>query len=43
MGFKGTSEYIATSDLQMAVNAAIELEKPLLLKGISFKVNDVIK
>jgi len=33
MGFKGTSEYIATSDLQMAVNAAIELEKPLLLKG----------
>jgi MoxR-like ATPase len=33
MGFKGTSEYIATSDLQMAVNAAIALEKPLLLKG----------
>ena len=33
MGFKGTSEYIATSDLQIAVNAAIELEKPLLLKG----------
>jgi len=33
MGFKGTSEYIATSDLQMAVNAAIQLEKPLLLKG----------
>jgi len=33
MGFKGTSEYIATSDLQMAVNAAITLEKPLLIKG----------
>jgi len=33
MGFIGTSEYIATSDLQMAVNAAIQLEKPLLLKG----------
>ncbi len=33
MGFKGTSEYIATSDLQMAVNAAISLEKPLLIKG----------
>mgnify|MGYP000102416419 FL=1 len=33
MGFKSTSEYIATGDLQMAVNAAIALEKPLLLKG----------
>jgi len=33
MGFKGTSDYIATSDLQMAVNAAISLEKPLLIKG----------
>jgi len=33
MGFKGTDEYVATGDLQMAVNAAIELEKPLLIKG----------
>jgi MoxR-like ATPase len=33
MGFKGTQEYVATGDLQMAVNAAIELQKPLLIKG----------
>jgi MoxR-like ATPase len=33
MSFKGTSEYVATDDLQMAVNAAITLEKPLLIKG----------
>ncbi len=33
MTFKGTNDYVATSDLQMAVNAAIQLEKPLLIKG----------
>ena len=33
MRFKGTDEYVATGDLQMAVNAAIELQKPLLIKG----------
>lgn len=33
MTFKGTNEYVATEDLQMAVNAAIALEKPLLIKG----------
>jgi len=33
MSFKGTSDYVATDDLQMAVNAAIALEKPLLIKG----------
>jgi MoxR-like ATPase len=33
MSFKGTNDYVATGDLQMAVNAAIELEKPLLIKG----------
>lgn len=33
MGFKGTNDYVATDDLQMAVNAAIALEKPLLIKG----------
>lgn len=33
MTFKGTNEYVATDDLQMAVNAAIALEKPLLIKG----------
>lgn len=31
--FVGTDSYIATEDLQLAVNAAITLEKPLLIKG----------
>ena len=31
--FQGTDEYVATPQLQMAVNAAITLQKPLLLKG----------
>lgn len=31
--FKSTENYIASSDLSMAVNAAIALEKPLLIKG----------
>ncbi|MGL6071631.1 AAA family ATPase [Craterilacuibacter sp.] len=31
--FAGTSDYIATDDLMMAVNAAITLERPLLIKG----------
>src|SRR3990167_5426855 len=33
MAFKGTENYVATEDLQMAVNAAIALQKPLLIKG----------
>ncbi len=33
MKFEGTERYIATKDLQVAVNAAITLEKPLLVKG----------
>ncbi len=33
MNFESTSEYIATVDLSVAVNAAITLEKPLLIKG----------
>ena len=33
MEFIGTSEYISTKDLSVAVNAAINLEKPLLVKG----------
>ena len=33
MKFEGTKQYIATKDLQVAVNAAITLEKPLLVKG----------
>ena len=33
MRFTGTDDYIATDELQMAVNAAISLQKPLLIKG----------
>ncbi|MDP5040845.1 MAG: MoxR family ATPase [Paraglaciecola sp.] len=33
MSFKGTEKYIASRELQLAVNAAITLEKPLLIKG----------
>jgi MoxR-like ATPase len=31
--FEGTDRYIATDDLMMAVNAALTLERPLLVKG----------
>ena len=31
--FKGTNSYIATDDLSMAVNAAVTLERPILIKG----------
>jgi MoxR-like ATPase len=33
MSFTGTKNYIASRELQLAVNAAITLEKPLLIKG----------
>ena len=33
MRFEGTSNYISTDELNVAVNAAIALEKPLLIKG----------
>ena len=33
MNFTGTQEYVATKELQMAVNAAIQLQNPLLIKG----------
>lgn len=33
MQFTGTERYVATDDLQMAVNAAATLERPLLIKG----------
>ncbi len=33
MRFEGTSGYVATDDLKVAVNAAIALERPLLVKG----------
>jgi MoxR-like ATPase len=31
--FEGTGTYVATNDLKIAVNAAIALERPLLIKG----------
>src|SRR5690242_12798034 len=31
--FQGTETYVATEDLRVAVNAAIALERPLLVKG----------
>src|SRR5947208_15256488 len=31
--FEGTKDYVATEDLKIAVNAAITLERPLLVKG----------
>jgi MoxR-like ATPase len=31
--FEGTDSYVATEDLMVAVNAAIALERPLLVKG----------
>ncbi|MEH6471163.1 MAG: MoxR family ATPase [Halopseudomonas sp.] len=33
MRFEGTDQYVATDDLRMAVNAAITLQRPLLVKG----------
>jgi len=33
MLFKGTENYIASKDLEIAVNAAVTLQKPLLIKG----------
>ena len=33
MKFEGTERYVATEDLRMAVNAAVILQRPLLIKG----------
>ena len=33
MKFEGTERYVATDDLRMAVNAAVNLQRPLLIKG----------
>ena len=33
MRFEGSSSYVATDDLKMAVNAAATLNRPLLIKG----------
>ncbi len=31
--FSGSQSYVATDDLKLAVNAAIALQRPLLIKG----------
>ena len=33
MSFASTDQYIATDDLRIAVNAAVTLQRPLLVKG----------
>ncbi len=33
MRFEGTKNYVATDDLMLAVNAAITLQRPILIKG----------
>ena len=33
MKFTGSENYVATQDLMLAVNAAITLKRPLLVKG----------
>ena len=33
MRFEGSKNYVATDDLRLAVNAAITLQRPLLIKG----------
>src|SRR3569832_730135 len=33
MRFEGSDTYVATDDLKLAVNAALALERPLLVKG----------
>jgi MoxR-like ATPase len=33
MKFEGTADYVATDDLTIAVNAAVTLQRPLLVKG----------
>ncbi|MDE3123846.1 MAG: AAA family ATPase, partial [Paracoccaceae bacterium] len=33
MKFTSTQDYVATDDLTLAVNAAVTLERPLLVKG----------
>jgi MoxR-like ATPase len=33
MRFEGSSQYVATDDLRLAVNAAVTLQRPLLIKG----------
>ena len=40
MKFKGTKSYISTEDLSLSVNAAVELEKPLLIKGCLLYTSD---
>ena len=40
MKFTGTDNYVATQDLMLAVNAAITLKRPLLVKGCLLYTSD---
>ena len=50
MRFEGSSQYVATDDLKLAVNAAITLQRPLLIKGepgtgktqLAYEVSDAL-
>ncbi len=42
MKFEGTKDYVATEDLRVAVNAAITLQRPLLVKGEPGTVKTVL-
>ena len=49
--FEGTANYVATDDLKVAVNAAVALERPLLVKGepgtgktvLAYEIADALK
>ena len=40
MKFQGSENYVATPDLMLAVNAAITLKRPLLIKGCLLYTSD---
>jgi MoxR-like ATPase len=42
MRFEGTESYVADNDLKIAVNAAIALERPLLIKGETANAENVM-
>lgn len=40
--FNGTQGYVATDDLKVAVNAAVTLRRPLLVKGYTEGRKDLV-
>ena len=43
MKFTGTEKYVATDDLQMAVNAAIALQRPLLILLVMYYKSNLVQ